>query len=310
MVFSVFFSGSAFGGELLAYKPYSGALQYTLSIKSHALVDTGSARGYGRIFRDHEDILSLSQKVEEDGDGLLDIATKVDKINVLKHGATYGASYKREDILGNSQNIKINLLGKVAEANFMPHIGSNAFWQRGQDGPPLDIYNVMLLLIPQFPLDLLDAGSTWEIEREIELGLAEALPVAGLHQLMYDLEMTAKHNIKYTMKGFVDKKGYRCAQIGFEVKFRTDGVMRDAHTGNYVDGNGKSSGEFYFAPKEGILVAASMKHNVIERLSKDGQIMFFMNPKERLFLYSYDKTSIPIPWRSERIVSLELAAGK
>jgi hypothetical protein len=304
----VLFGGSVFGGDLMAYKP-SGALEYNLSIKTHAILDTGSGSGQGKIFRDHEDFLTLSQDVKGNGDGFLDISTTVKKINFLPHGPTYGASYKREEITGNTQQIKINLQGKVEEANLIPHIGSSNFWRRGNDGPPLDIYNILVMLNPRFPLGSVDVGSTWEVKDEIELGLADANPIAGLMALVYDLEMTVQQKIKYTLLGFENKKGYRCARIGVEVEFRTDGVMRDAHTGSYTEGNGNSSGEIFFAPKEGVLVGASLKHHAIERLSKDGQVMHFLNPKERIFLYSYDHKSIPLPWRADRVITLDLIKG-
>jgi len=307
LALTILFSSSVLGAELLFYKPYSGALRYHLTIKTHALVDTGSAYRYGTIFRDHEDIMTLSQRVQETEEGLLDIATTIDKINFLPHGPTYGAAYKREQIEGNTQHIKINLLGKVEEANVLPHLGSRDFWRKGEDGPFLDFYNVILMLNPRFPLDFLDVGDSWEVEDEIEVGLADALPIAGLMELHYELEMTVRQKVKYTLLDFVEKKGYRCARIGFEAEFRTDGVLYDAHTGSYVEGNGESSGEHYFAPKEGILVAASMKHNAIERRSVDGQVHVRLTPEEGVALYSYDRTTIPIPWRSERIVSLELA---
>ncbi len=302
----VLFGGSVLGGDLLAYKPYSGPLEYSLNIKTHAVIDSGSGKSQGGIFRDHEDILTLSQNVKDAGDGLLDISTTVKKINFLPHGPTYGAAYKREEITGSTQHIKINLQGEVKEANVIPHFGSSQFWQRGDDGPPLDIYNILLMLNPRFPLGMLDVGSTWEVDDEIKLGLADAISIAGRKAPLYELDMTVKQKIKYTLIGFENKKGYRCARIGVEVEFRTVGVMGDVHTGSYVAGNGKSSGELFFAPKEGVLVGASLKHHAIERLAKDGQILHFLSPKEMIFLYSDDHKSVPLPWRADRTVTLEL----
>jgi hypothetical protein len=277
-----------------------------LSIKSHAVINSEFGKSEGAIFRNHDDILTLSQNVKDDGDGLLEIATTVKKINLQPHVHNLGTAYKREEMTGNTQRIKINLQGKVEVANLIPHIGSSQFWRRGDDGPPLDIYNILLMLNPRFPLGIQDEGSTWEVDDDIELELAEAIPFAGMVALNYDLEMTVKQKIKYTLIGFENKKGYRCARIGVEVQFRTDGVMRDEHTGHYVEGNGTSSGEIFFAPKEGILVSASLNHRVIERLSKDGQILIWLSPKEKIFLYSPDQPSIPIPWRTDRTVTIEL----
>jgi hypothetical protein len=45
----------------------------------------------------------------------------------------------------------------------------------------------------------------------------------------------------------------------------------------------------------GVVVAASITHPANEPLSKDGQIMRFLNPEEMVFLYSDDHKSIPLP---------------
>ncbi len=254
--------------------------------------------------------MRLSQRIEETEEGLLDIATTVDQINPLPPppgAGPPGMVYKREDIVGNTQHIKINLLGKVEEAKVLPQMASSFFWNNGEDGPPLDFYNLLILLNPRFPSDLLEPGASWETEEEIELEMADALPVAGLMELIYELEMTVKQKIKYTLLDFVEKHGYRCARIRFEAQFTTDGVIYNSARGNYLEGNGESSGELCFAPKEGVLVSASMTHNASEKKSLDGLVRAFITPKERIFLEVDDRTTVPIPWRSERIVSLELA---
>ena len=83
LALTVFLSGFALGAEPFTYKPYDGTLHYDLSIKTHAVVYTSAPGMYGRIFRDHEDIMGLSQRIEETEEGLLDIATTVEEINLL-----------------------------------------------------------------------------------------------------------------------------------------------------------------------------------------------------------------------------------
>jgi hypothetical protein len=314
LTLTVLCSDSLLGAELFFYKPYEGTLQYDLTIHTHALLDTGLPEQYGKVVRDHEDIMALSQRVEETEEGLLDIATTVDKINPLPSSRGFGPPgvvYKREEILGNTQHIKINLLGKVEEAQVLPHIASQYFWTNGQDGPPLDFYNVLTLLNPRFPLELLDPGDSWESEDVIELEVADPLPLAGLMVIRYELEMTVQQKIKYTLLDFVEKKGYRCARISFEAEFKTDGVIYGGSgNGRYVDGLGNSSGEFCFAPQEGILVSASMTHTAFEKLSMDGQIRTNLTPREVIVLYAYDQTTVPLPWHSERTVSLELTEAR
>ncbi len=257
--------------------------------------------------------MRLSQRIEETEEGLLDLATTIDKINLLPPARGFGPPgmvYKREDIVGNTQHIKVNLSGKVEEARVFPQMASRFFWTNAEDGPPLDLYNVLILLNPRFPSDLVGPGDSWETEEEMELGMADALPMAGLMGLNYDLEMTVKQKIQYTLLDFVEKKGYRCAHIRFEAQFTTDGARYTPTHGSYLEGNGKSSGQLYFAPKEGILVSASMTHNASERKSEDGLIRTFITPREMIFLEVDDQTTAPITWRSERIVSLELAEAQ
>lgn len=282
--------------------------------------------------------MKLSQRIEETEEGLLDIATTVDQINSLppesrggrgggpgggggggpgggsggerRGGGPPGMVYLREDIVGNTQHIKINRSGKVEEAHVLPHLGSSFFWNRGEDGPPLDLYNVLILLNPRFPSDLPSPGASWETEEEMELETASALPVAGLMELNYQLEMVVKQKVRYTLLDFVEKKGYRCARIRFEAEFTTDGAIYNSARGSHLEGSGKSSGEIYFAPQEGILVSASMTHNASEKRSQDGLIRYFVTPREMIFLEADDRTTVPIPWRSERIVSFELAEAQ
>ena len=87
-------------------------------------------------------------------------------------------------------------------------------------------------------------------------------------------------------------------------------MLYQSSRGIYLEGHGESSGELCFAPKEGILVSASMTHNASEKRAQDGLIRTFITPGEMIFLEVDDRTTVPIPWRSERIVSLELAESQ
>ena len=62
LTLTVLCSGFALGAELFYYKPYEGTLHYDLTIHTHALLDTGLPDQYGKIVRDHEDIMALSQR--------------------------------------------------------------------------------------------------------------------------------------------------------------------------------------------------------------------------------------------------------
>ena len=138
------------GNELLIFKPHPGSLQYNLSVKTHSELEVGS-RSFGTdrgVAVDHEDIFVLSQVVKRVDGGLLDIALTVDELNLIPHGPSIGAQYKREQIIGNTQHISINLLGEVRAAQGFPHFASRNYYpdeDEGVDGVPLDMYRVMLI---------------------------------------------------------------------------------------------------------------------------------------------------------------------
>ncbi|MDB4444164.1 hypothetical protein N9174_02365 [bacterium] len=305
--------GGVFGaeGELLTFKPHAEPLKYSLNIKTHSDLETNwrtyeTKRG---VAVKHEDMLSLTQSVKETGDGLLDIALTVDEINLIPHGPSIGAQYKREQIVGNTQHIKVNLLGKVEAANGLPHFASQHYYFRGHDGPPLDMYRVMPMIYPRFPLQILKAGSRWEAKDTITVAAAEIPPMGGVAALAYDLEHKTKRRIKYTLVGFEERKGYRTAHIAFEAKYGFEASCITTYRGIYSEGSGEDKGEFYFAPKEGIVVEATIKSRAVENKSSDGQTTtMWLDPKTMIFLDLVDgQRTVPLKWRSEKTISLELA---
>ncbi|MDA2934731.1 hypothetical protein MYX82_10370 [Acidobacteria bacterium AH-259-D05] len=293
-------------GELLILKPHPQDLKYNLTIQAHSEVDTNQGHNQGSIFEDHNDIMALRQKVSEAKDGLLEIELTVQEINWEEHGATSGKRFKREEIIGNTHRAKINLLGKIEEVESFPHFASREFYRESLDGPPMDHWRIMTMLYPQFPLNLVRKGQSWEIEDEFSIRPAEALAIAGIMPIRYDLEMVVKRTIKYTLVDYLQKMGYRTARIGFEAIFRTDGEVHGAEEGDYTEGNGKSSGEFYFAPEEGILVEATFKESVVERRARDGHFRYWISRDQSVFAEAYDQTSIPLIWRTDKTVRFAL----
>ncbi|MEE8114974.1 MAG: hypothetical protein V3T23_11555, partial [Nitrososphaerales archaeon] len=292
-------------GELLTFKPHKEDLRYHLNIKAHSVVDMNSAR-QGSIFEDHNDDVTLTQKVSESDDGLLDIALTVEKINWKEHGPTNGKRVKREDIIGNTHLMKIDLLGKVKGVMSFPHFGSNEFYRGNVDGPALDHWRIMAMLYPQFPLNLIRKGESWETKEEFWVTPAEVLPISGLMSIRHDFEMKVRRETEYTLIDYVERSGYHAAHIGFESTFRTNGEVHGAEEGDYTEGNGKSSGDFYFSPKLGILVEATFKEHVIERKSRDGHFEYYLSPDKSLFAEAYDQKSIPFIWRTDKTIHFGL----
>ncbi len=291
--------------QLLIFKPHLEGLKYRLTIEVHSVIDMNSS-AQGSIFEDHDDILTLTQKVSETDGGLLDIDLTVEDINWKEHGPTNGKMALREEIIGNSHHTKINLLGEIQEVQSFTHFGSNAFYRENLDGPALDNWRIMTMLYPQFPLNMVGEGESWEIEDELLITPAEALAIADVMSVRHDFEMVVKRKIKYTLLDYVQKAGYRTAHIGFEATVRTDGEVHGSEEGDYTEGNGNSSGEFYFAPEEGILVGATFNEHIIERKAKDGHFRYYLSADKSLHAEAYDQTSIPFIWRSDKTVEFTL----
>jgi len=181
--------------EFFHYRPHPEPLQYNLSIttksRASALYGPGPQE-------EHEDLLRLSQKVQQAGDGFLEIALTVDEINAEDTGPKAsefyltprgGSAYERKDIIGNTARTFINLLGAAKEVRGIPHFGSVYFHPQNLSGPPLDLYPAMNMLYPQFPLRSIKEGDRWQVEDEVSIESAQALPIRGIGTLKHELNI-------------------------------------------------------------------------------------------------------------------------
>ncbi|MDB4444159.1 hypothetical protein N9174_02335 [bacterium] len=302
---SISFSFAASDGALMHYKPQPRPLKYNLSIttksQASALFNPGP-------LDEQEDVISISQRSEKAGVGLLDLTLTVEGINreLEKPNARElyltprgGSGYKRKDILGNTGHTLINLLGGVKEARGIPHFGSVYFHSESLVGPPLGIYPILTMIHPQFPLKLLKEGDAWEVNDEIEIGSAEAIPIGGLGTLKHELSMTVKREMVYTLIGYVEKGRRKTAHIGFKGTFSMEGEMITESGGDFIEGTGRSSGEFYFVPAEGLLVEALIKSEVNEEISKHGNVVHWFNPDVGMGVFFGQRTA-PITWLTQR----------
>jgi hypothetical protein len=291
--------------EFFHYRPHPEPLQYNLSITttSRALALFGPGPQ-----EEHEDLLRLSQKVQQAGDGLLEIALTVDEINTEVTGPKAsdvsltprgGSAYERKDIVGNTARTSINLLGVAKEVQGIPHFGSVYFHPQNLSGPPLDLYPAMNMLYPQFPLRLIKEGDRWQVEEEVSIESAQALPIRGIGTLKHELNMTVKKVMEYTLIGYVRKGNYQTAHIGFTGTFRMEGEMITEAGGNYIEGNGKSSGELYFAPGEGLLVEVSMKTEINQQKSEDGNVVHWFNSEVNMATFLAQR-SAGLTWLTEQ----------
>lgn len=298
--------------EFFYYKPHLQPLRYNLSIttKSEALALFGPGPQ-----EEHEDLLRLSQKVQKAGEGLFEIALTVDEINPIKAGAKEsnfhltprgGSAYERKDIIGNTGRTIINLLGVEKEVQGIPHFGSVYFHPQNLSGPPLDLYPVMNMLYPQFPLRFIKEGDSWQVENEFLIESAQALPIRGLGTLKHELNMTVKKDMEYTLIGYVRKGNYQTAHIGFTGVFRMEGEMITEAGGDYIEGTGKISGELHFAPSEGLLVEVSMKSEINQQKSMDGNAVHWFNSEVNMAAFLAQR-SAAITWLTNHDIHLVLS---
>ncbi len=303
---------AAENGQFFTYKPQSQPLRYDLSITTRSQAVALFLEG---PWEEQEDIIHLTQTVEGAGDGLLDIALTVDELNKGKEVPQSsefhltprgGSSYRRKDIIGNSGHTLINLVGEVKEVRAIPHFGSVYFHPESLSGPPMDIYPVMSMLYPQFPMRLLQEGDRWTVQNEIPIESAQVLPIRGLGTLKHELNMTVKSDLEYTLAGFVQRGNYETAHIRFNGTFSMDGEMITQAGGDYIEGGGRSSGELYFAPDEGLLVEVFVQNEINEQKSQDGHVVHWFNPEVSMAMISGQRTPA-ITWLTDQNVHFVLA---
>lgn len=310
---------------LLAYKGQPGALTYTLTVKTNLNTLTHGGGGWrGDVVRkSHEDILGLRLEPKERSDGLIDQTLHFTSVNGktkalgLSPGAREGDVpilwLKREDIVGKSQGVRMDLLGRVKEATGVPHFVSPGFHNRTSDGPPLDMYRVLVTIFPQFSLKRVSPGETWTVKDETIVREVQEEAQSGPFDptQSHKLEAKLKRDITYTHQGFVERGGHRTAVIGITGSYAFDAKGVEPNNGHYVKGNGKLSGEYYFAPAQGIVVEVSLKNKLYQSYTFDGLLVsYFMNPKEKVSLILEDSTMPVVPWEGEQTVRLELGGTR
>lgn len=271
------------------------------------------------VKKTHEDILGFKLETKERADGLIDQALAFTSINGrtaatglsggAKEGDTAILVVKREEIVGRTQEIRMDLLGRVKEATGVPHFVSHGFHNRTSDGPPLDMYRVLLMVFPQFSLKRVSPGESWTVKDEAIVREAKEKTEGGPldSTRSHKLEAKVKRDITYTHQGFVERKGYRAVAIGVTGSYTLDAKAVEPNNGHYVKGNGKVSGEYYFAAAEGLLVEASLKSKLNQSYTFDGVLVgYWLSPKERVSLILEDTTMPWVPWVGEQTVRLEL----
>ena len=294
---------------LLIYKPQSAPLTYDLQVTTHSLLEVSWPR-QAPITIDHEDILTISQEVTETDEGLLDVALTVDAINPLppdrEQTGLAGDRYQRADIVGNSQHLVMSVLGEVKEATGLPHFSSLFYYARGLDIVAFDTYRVLLMLYPQFPLRLLDVGDSWSVEDEVTVKNADT------GYLRISLNMVVDRKMTYTLAGFTERNGYRTAHITFEAEYGFDASSFAASEEFFSDGTGEDVGEFYFAPKEGVVVEASIQSKPVETKSHGGEMvrLHFDSQTSRFVNLRGDHTTVPLKWYTDKMISFQLAESR
>ncbi len=310
---------------LLTYKSQPAPVAYTLTVKTNLNTLTHAGGGWrgDLVTKSHEDRLGFQLEAKERPDGLVDQVLTFTSINGktaalgLSPGAREGdvaiLMLKREEIVGQAQEVRMDLLGRVKEATGVPHFVSQGFHNRSSDGPPLDMHRVLLMVFPQFSLQRVSPGEKWTVKDEAVVREAKEKAEGGAldSTRSHKLEAKVKRDITYTHQGFVERGGRRTAAIGVTGSYSIDAKAVEPNNGHYLKGNGKVSGEYYFAPAEGLLVEASLKSKLSQSYTFDGILLtYWLNPKEKVSLMLEDTTMPWVPWEGEQTVRLELSATK
>ncbi len=309
----------------LVYKGRPAPATYTLTVKTNLNTLTHAGGGWRGdvVKKSHEDILGLRLETKARSDGLIDQTLAFTSINGktpalgLSPGAREGdvpiLMLKREEIVGKTQEVQMDLVGRVKEATGVPHFVSQSFHNRSSDGPPLDMYRVLLMVFPQFSGSPVGPGEKWTVKDEVVVGeMKEGAAGGPLDSTRsHKLEAKVKRDITYTHQGFVERGGHRTAAIGITGRYTVDVKAVDPNNGHYLKGSGKVSGEYYFAPAEGLLVEASLKSKLSQAYTFDGILVtYWLNPKEKVSLMMEDTPMPWVPWEGEQTVRLELAGAK
>lgn len=300
----------------LAYKDHSGALAYQIDVKSHNVVfDHGGGGWRGKTpERSHHDVLSFNLQAQKKPEGILSQIITFTGVNGQgaklwgREGDVPVLWLKREQIIGNSQVMEMDALGKVMGATGVPHFMSPGFpTKRDPDGPPLDMYRVLTMIFPRFSSKPVGVGDSWAVRDRFIVGPAEEKNDANIQRRSHKLEAKIRRDFRLTLKGFEQQKGYRVARIAFQGKFGADIKGIEPNNGHYVTATGRAAGEFLFAPAQGLLVGADFQSKFDFSYATDGVLVgYYLSPKERISLLLEDRTTPPIPWRGEQRVHLEL----
>lgn len=300
----------------LAYKDHSAALSYQIDVKSHHVVfDHGGGGWRGKTpERSHHEVLSFDLKAQKKPDGVLSQIITFTGVNGKgaklwgKEGDVPVLWLKREQIVGSSQLMDMDALGKVVKATGAPHFMSPGYKQKPDpDGPPMDLYRVLTMIFPQFSPKPVGVGDSWVVRDRFVVGPAEENVDANIQRRSHKLEAKIRRDFRLTFKGMEEQKGYRVARIAFQGKFGADIKGIEPNNGHYVTATGQAAGEFLFAPEQGLLVGADFKSKFDFSYAMDGVLVgYYLTPKERISLLLEDRTTPPVPWRAEQQVRLEL----
>lgn len=293
-------------GLALRLKPRPAPAEYTLTVTTAARVESSDPK---QVWRKHQDILGVAVEVRQGEDGTLEHVLTVTSISG-KTMFTIGQSYKREEVVGNSQRAKVRPTGEILEATGIPHFSSRIFYGT-EDGAPQDMYRVLLALIPRFPDKAVKKGESWRVKDAVAVKEAEVARFSGPMPLNYTVNVKLNREMEFTLVDLAGAPGAQVAQVAFKGTFKRDGHVQEEYNGRYKKANGKVSGELVVAADTGEVVGLTMKSRFGDSYAEDGPTLsFWLNPKERIWLNIYEGTTVPLLWWTDQEVRLERAAKR
>lgn len=84
-------------------------------------------------------------------------------------------------------------------------------------------------------------------------------------------QMISNSHTDYTLAGEEEKFGYKCVKITFAATSNNEGKTQMMGMDLFIEGTGKGTGTFYFAPNEGITILAEMQSDSDMTMATTGE---------------------------------------
>lgn len=229
-------------------------LKYMTSVKTEVSMEmmgqemTNSVDGASLMHIEVEDV---------DKDGNISIVHALDSLrsHIKSQNPPMDSTFRNPDaLIGKRTRLVINSLGKKIKSTVVDSVNlSGVMAQMGGQQTSLRLI--------ELPGKEVKPGDTWNVSTPDTIQQSEG-----------KIMLSPKHT--YTVGSEVDTLGYKCIRISYTGTVGIKGDMKNKSMGMniFIEGEGPSSGTAYFAPKEGLLVAATNNADLEMTVALTGQM--------------------------------------